>query len=83
MLVQNSTLKNIFTSFEVAANFAGNNIVVKVLDAQGRIAKTIQQTIEENVDKVRLNVEDLRKGRYIINIFTDGNFTKAVSYVKD
>ena len=83
MIAQNSTLQNLFNSFEVIANCSGSNVVVKVLDAQGRIAKTVRQTLKESVDRVCLNVEDLRKGKYIINIFTDDNFIKAVHYIKD
>ncbi len=82
MMVKNSTLKNVFTYFEVATNCAGNNLVVKILDAHGRIAKTIKQTFEERVDKICFNVSDLRRGKYIVNIFTDDNFIRAVRYTK-
>ena len=81
MNIQSPTLKSVLNYFEVSANCSGNNIVVKILDAHGRIAKTIIQTIEENIDQVRLNMDDLRKGKYIVNIFTDDNFIKAVRYI--
>ena len=83
MTIPNSALQNVFNYFEVPANCCGNSMVVKVLDIRGRIAKTVKQTLEESVDKVRLNVDDLKKGKYIINIFTDDNFIKAVHYTKN
>ncbi len=81
--VQNATLKNILNYFEVTTDCCGNDMVVKVLDAHGRIAKTVRQTLEESIDRICLNLNDLRKGKYIINIFADDNFIKAVRYTKD
>ena len=83
MTASTSTLQNVLDYFEVNANCSGNNMVVKVLDMHGRIAKIIRQSLEESIDKIRLNVEDLRKGNYIINIFTDDTFIKAVRYTKN
>ncbi len=82
MMVQNSSLKTVLNYFEVVTDCLGNNIVVKILDAHGRIAKTIKHSLEERVDKVRLDMDDLRRGKYTINIFTDDNFIKAVRYTK-
>lgn len=83
MTVQNTTLQNVVTSLEVSANCSGNNLVVKVLDVRGRIAKTIKQALEQSIDRICLNVEDLGKGNYIVNIFTDDSFVKAVRFIKD
>ncbi len=82
MLPQNSSLKNVFNSFEVVTDSFGNTMVIKVLDAQGRIAKTISQNVEERLEKIRVNMDDLRRGKYTINIFTDDTFIKAVYYTK-
>ena len=82
MPVQISSLKNVFNYFEVVTSCWGDNMVVKVLDAHGRIAKTIRQSLEEKVDKVLLDMDDLRRGKYTINIFTDDTFVKAVRYTK-
>lgn len=83
MIVQNATLQNVLTYFEVSENYSGNNIIVKVLDMSGKIAKTIRQTLEESVDRICLNMEDLCKGKYIINIFTEESFVKAFTYIKE
>ena len=82
MTIQNASLTNAFTCFEVGTNGSGNNIVVKIVDARGKITKTIKQTLKEKVDKIQFNVNDLRKGKYIVNIFADDNFIKAVQYTK-
>lgn len=82
MTVQNSTFNDILNHFEIVADFLGDNLVVKVLDAHGRIAKTIKQNFSERVDKVRLNMDGLRRGKYTINIFTDDHFIKAVHFTK-
>lgn len=80
--MQTSTLQNVFDYFEFAATCSGI-MVVKVLDVQGRIAKTIRETVEESMGMIRLNMEDLRKGKYIINIFSEDCFVKAVQYTKN
>lgn len=77
-----SDLHSAFEYLEIATITCTGSMVVKVLDVQGRIAKTIRETVESSIDKVRLNVEDLCKGKYIINIFSDDRFIKAVRYTK-
>ncbi len=78
-----SDLHSTFEYLEIAAiTCTGNSMVVKVLDVQGRIAKIIRQSVEDNIDRLRLNVEDLCTGKYIINIFSDDHFIKAVRYTK-
>ena len=78
-----SDLHTAFEYLEIAAITCTGSMVVKVLDVQGRIAKTIRQTVEDNIDRLRLNVEDLCQGKYIINIFSDDHFIKAVQYTKN
>ena len=81
MTVSNSTMHSVFSFFDVSTGCPGS-MVVKVLDMKGRIAKTIKQNMEESIDNICLNIEDLRRGKYIINIFKDDNFVKAVPYTK-
>ncbi len=83
MTVSDFTSKHVFNYFEV---IAGNseNMVVKVLDTHGRIAKTVMHTMEDDgTGKLCLNIDDLKKGKYVINIFSNDNFVKAVHYTKN
>ncbi len=73
-------MENVFNFLEINANYCGNNLVVKVLDTLGRIAKTIKQTLAFRITKFSLNVKDLQTRKYIIKIFTDDNFIKAILF---
>lgn len=66
----------------IIANFSGN-LIVKVLDIQGRIAKTIKEKVDAGAHKVALDFDDLKNGMYVVNIFNDGEFVKAVKLIKD
>lgn len=70
----------------IGLNFVSNysgNLIVKVLDIQGRIAKTIKEKVEEGMQQLALNFDDLKNGMYVVNIFSDDEFVKAVRLVKD
>ena len=82
MMTTVSDLQSAFDYLEIATITCTGNMVVKVLDMQGRIAKTICRSFEDTIDRVCLDVEDLCKGKYIINIFSDDRFVKAVRYTK-
>ncbi len=58
------------------------NIVVKVLDIQGKIAKTVKQTFREYISRLPVDVNDLQKGRYVINIFNNNDFVTSIFYTK-
>lgn len=69
--------KNALSYLEIAAKCSGN-LVVKILDIQGRIAKTIREKVEEGVVRLSLNIGDLKNGKYVVNIFSEDEFIKAV-----
>ncbi len=81
-MILDQSRQNVLNYFEVAANCTGN-VVVKVLDTHGKIAKTVKQNIEQGISNFRLNLEDLQKGMYVINIFNDNNFVQAIRYIKN
>ena len=62
---------------DVAAKCSGL-LIVKILDIQGRIAKTIKEKVEEGVNQLSLNISDLKNGRYVVNIFNNDEFIQAV-----
>ena len=74
LIKHNSTLN-------VVANTA-NNILVKVLDTNGNIAKTIEKAVNEGRQELSLNLSDLAKGNYVLNAFTNGIFLKSIRFVK-
>lgn len=53
-------------------------LVLKVLDAQGKIAKTVVQQVSEGFHQLSVNLSDLGAGKYVVNAFSNGNFLKAV-----
>ena len=62
---------------DIAANCSGL-LIVKILDIQGRITKTIKEKVEDGVNQLSLNISDLQNGRYVVNIFNNDEFIKAV-----
>ncbi len=65
----------------VLANEAGR-LVLKVLDLDGRIAKTVEAQITEGKQQLELNMEDLHSGRYVMNAFSEGTFIKSIRFTK-
>lgn len=83
MLAQKNTsgLGNSFPYIDIAADCSGQ-LIVKILDIQGRMAKTIKETVGDGMQKLSINVADLKTGNYVMNIFNDFGFVKSVRYTK-
>ncbi|GAC1400626.1 MAG: hypothetical protein NVSMB63_20050 [Sediminibacterium sp.] len=65
----------------ILAEKAGR-LVLKVRDADGRIAKTVETMVDAGNQELPLNMSDLATGRYILNAFCGGVFIKAIKFVK-
>jgi hypothetical protein len=57
-------------------------LVLKVLDLDGRIAKTVVARISEGKQQLELNMADLHSGAYVMNAFSDGYFIKSIRFTK-
>ncbi len=57
-------------------------IVLKIVDIQGRIAKTLIEKVEEETLQLSLNMSDLKEGTYILNAFNEERFIKAMKFIK-
>jgi len=49
-------------------------LTIKVLDIQGKIAKTLQTTLEEGSQQILLEMNDLITGNYVLNAFSGDVF---------
>lgn len=58
------------------------SLVLKVLDIEGRIAKTMEARVSEGRHQLELNMGDLVSGRYVINAFSGGTFIKSIRFTK-
>ena len=76
-----SALGNSLACLDVMADCSGQ-LIVKILDIQGKWAKTIKETVGEGVQRLAINVDDLKKGNYVVNIFNDFGFVKSIRYTK-
>ncbi|MES2332062.1 MAG: hypothetical protein V4539_20810 [Bacteroidota bacterium] len=65
----------------VMANKTGR-LILKVLDIEGRIAKTVVANIDEGKHQLELNMGDLNSGRYVMNAFSGDTFIKSIRFVK-
>ncbi|OYU56432.1 MAG: hypothetical protein CFE25_04130 [Chitinophagaceae bacterium BSSC1] len=57
-------------------------LVLKVLDIQGRVAKTVVTSMEEGNQRIALNMSDLRSGVYVLNAFFRDSFIKSFRFTK-
>jgi len=57
-------------------------LVLKVLDVEGRLAKTVIANINEGKQQLELNMGDLNSGRYVMNAFSGDIFIKSIRFIK-
>jgi hypothetical protein len=76
------TLQDGPSLLEVAVHKSGH-LILKVLDAHGRIAKTIIQKVEQGAQELYINMNDLSNGNYVLNAFLGETFIKAVRFIKN
>jgi len=60
-----------------------NSITVKVLDANGRIAKRISTDVNNGAKLIKIKMRDLSEGTYVLNAFSGDVFLKAIRFVKN
>lgn len=60
----------------------GESILVKVLDIEGKIAKTVTHILEEGKQELSLNLSDLAKGKYVLNAFSKDTFLNSFKFIK-
>lgn len=58
------------------------NLVLKVLDVNGYMAKTMVTDVTEGLQQLALNLSDLVSGNYILNAFNGDVFIKAIRFSK-
>ena len=83
MLAQKSVsaLGNNMSYLDIAADCSGQ-LIVKILDIQGKMAKTIKQTVGDGMQNLLIDVNDLKQGNYVMNFFNDFGFVKSIRYTK-
>lgn len=58
------------------------NLILKVLDVNGHMAKTIVEDVSEGLQQLVINLGDLASGNYILNAFNGDVFIKAIRFSK-
>lgn len=75
VLVENS-------SYLTVLNSKTGRLVLKVLDLEGRLAKTVITSMQEGNQQIDLNMSDLRSGVYVLNAFFKDTFIKSIRFTK-
>ena len=57
-------------------------LVIKVLDVEGRVAKTMEARVNEGKQQLEFNMDDLTTGRYVMNAFNGDTFLKSIRFEK-
>jgi hypothetical protein len=70
------------SSYLTVQSDKSGKLVLKVLDIEGRMAKTVVTSITEGIQQLALNMSDLGTGRYIINAFSEDVFIKSIRFEK-
>jgi hypothetical protein len=65
----------------VMANHTGR-LILKVLDVEGRLAKTVVANVNEGKQQLEFNMGDLNTGRYVMNAFSGDTFIKSIKFDK-
>lgn len=79
--IQLTLLNDGLDLLDIAVSKPGD-LILKVLDVQGRIAKTIIEKVEQGAQQLYLNMTDLNTGNYVLNAFLGGTFIQAVRFIK-
>jgi hypothetical protein len=66
---------------DIVANKEGR-VTLKVVSADGMMAKTVTTTIASGDQKLALDLNDLNSGVYVLNAFNDGEFVKSIRFIK-
>jgi hypothetical protein len=61
----------------------GSHLKLKVLNVEGKIAKSLETKIEAGYQDYALNVSDLSCGNYVLNAFYDGGFISSIKFSKE
>ncbi len=81
MTVQSFQPQQDVNYIQVVANKSGQ-IILKILDVQGRLAKTIIEKVEQGANELAVNLNDLAEGMYVLNAFVGDSFVKAFRFTK-
>ncbi len=74
-LVEESSFITVFES-------KAGRLVLKVLDLEGRIAKTVVTLTEEGNQQINVNMSDLSTGAYVLNAFFKDRFIQSIRFIK-
>lgn len=78
--LQPSLVEN--SSFLTVLESKAGRLVLKVLDIEGRLAKTLVTPLEEGNQQIDLNMSDLNSGAYVLNAFFKDTFIKSIRFIK-
>lgn len=70
------------TSYVTVMADKTGRLILKVLDVEGRVAKTVVANINEGKQQLELNMDDLNTGRYVMNAFSGDIFIKSIKFDK-
>jgi len=59
-----------------------DRLTIKILDAQGKITKTLVTFVEKGKQDLTLNFNDLTTGIYVLNAFLGDAFLKSFRFIK-
>ena len=84
MLVNSLHPKNVQDQglLTILADGAGR-LIIKVLDVQGRIAKTYNEMVAAGEHIFSIDMQDLPTGKYVLNAFNGSDFVKCIKFEKE
>ena len=65
----------------IVANQEGH-LKVKVLDVQGKMAKSFETMVREGIQQLSINLADLSSGMYVLNAFSGEMFINSFRFTK-
>jgi len=79
--IMQTTIVNDTSHLQIIAN-KSEKFILKILDVQGRIAKTFVHQINSGYQQISCEFNDLSQGAYVMNAFCGASFVKAIRFNK-
>jgi len=73
--IQNNSVLNVVANKD-------SHLTVKVLDVQGKMAKSFETRVFEGSQQLPINLGDLNSGMYVLNAFCGEEFLQSIRFIK-
>ncbi len=83
MLLQNQQSEDVAVNSVLSFNAQQEGrLTIKILNGEGKIAKTLVTIVQQGKQELTLNLNDLNNGMYVLNAFLGDVCLKSFRFIK-